>query len=511
MITLIYVAAIASSACGSKKDSTPVKKDATTAPSVPPIAVPTLGVISLPPWSFPWNEGDKDYDKALAAYRSKVRDWPAIRQHCEAAIAKDAEHYDAHRLLATALAQAGEHAAAVEQLVLVLAADYYKYAPSLTDDDELRAFFATPHGIAIRQLVATLGDEYARRIATGVWLVGRRSTFKWPKAGAPNVASSRGELYAFDRDTRRYLRLTHTDHQVAGFVRSPDGKHVATIGFDKVDRGLEADATPSMARAWVQVYDGDWAAPHKRAVLAGPIRELAIGYAATGALVVSTATAEGRWGLAPPVTQVVDAQGKLGPSTDPVPAAAITLSLEEGRVMRAAPTALATWAGDPPTTSALQLGTTTIRIPESGTTARSTVALAPDGAHVAFATAIAPCAAGAAPSLYVADTKGALVHVITARSRFDTRWIDASTLAYEDGEGAIRLWSAATAHEAMRIENAEGIALDVLSLAPAPICKQQAAVTTGTGSDAGSGSGSDIDEPMPPEEGAGPGPIATPP
>jgi hypothetical protein len=82
--------------------------------------------------------------------------------------------------------------------------------------------------------------------------------------------------------------------------------------------------------------------------------------------------------------------------------------------------------------------------------------------------------------------------LLTAKSRFTTRWLDDNTLAYEDGDNAIRLWDVTTGREAMRIENKAGIALDVLSLASAPLCKQ----APPTADAAGSG-----DE-MPPEEGS---------
>src|SRR5204862_7135849 len=107
-----------------------------------------------------------------------------------------------------------------------------------------------------------------------------------------------------------------------------------------------------------------------------------------------------------------------------------------------------------------------------------------------------------APSLYVADAKtGTFKHLLSAKSRFPTRWLDANVLAYEDGDGAIRLWDATTGREAMRLEDKSGIALDVLSLAAAPLCKQAPptvdAAGSGdelppedtTGSGAGSGSG----------------------
>ena len=77
---------------------------------------------------------------------------------------------------------------------------------------------------------------------------------------------------------------------------------------------------------------------------------------------------------------------------------------------------------------------------------------------------------------------------------FATRWIDDHVLAYEDGDGAIRLWDAQTGREAQRLDDKSGFALDVLSFGSAPLCK-------GARPEAGSGAGSDE---LPPEEGSGP-------
>jgi hypothetical protein len=133
-------------------------------------------------------------------------------------------------------------------------------------------------------------------------------------------------------------------------------------------------------------------------------------------------------------------------------------------------------------------------VPESGAAARSSVALSPAGARVAFATAVDPCAKDALPSLYVADAKsGAAKHLLTAKSRFANRWLDATTLAYDDGDGAIRLWDATTGREAMRLDDKLGIALEVLSLANMPECKQTPVkVETGSGGE----------EHLPPEDGS---------
>jgi hypothetical protein len=167
-----------------------------------------------------------------------------------------------------------------------------------------------------------------------------------------------------------------------------------------------------------------------------------------------------------------------------------------------------------------------IQIPESGTAAQASIAVSPGAAHVAFATAVEPCAKDTAPSLYVADAAtGTYRHLLSARSRFATRWLDAGVLAYEDGDGAIRLWDAGTGRQLARLEerasgaeDRSGMALDALSLAAAPLCKQAPptvdAAGTGdelppeepaAGSSATGGSGGSATGP-----GIGSGPITTP-
>ena len=85
-------------------------------------------------------------------------------------------------------------------------------------------------------------------IAGGVWMLGRRSTFKWPaKSGS---ASTRGELYAWSPEDRRFLRITHTDHHMAAWLPSPGGDQIALVGYEKAD----VTGTP-IIRAWVETID----------------------------------------------------------------------------------------------------------------------------------------------------------------------------------------------------------------------------------------------------------------
>jgi hypothetical protein len=493
--------------CGRKTDA-PAKAKEDVAPTAAPLAMPALGVDQIRRFNFIYEAGSPAYDKAVAAYRKK--DWPAVRAAAEAALGKDPMHLGAHRLLAAALAQTGEPAAAVDHLVTVLAADSLQYAPTL-DEDDLKSFMASPHGQAVAALAARIRDESSKRIAGGLWLVGRRSPFRWPKELGVQPSTSRGELYAFDRDTRRYFRLTRTDHQVVGFVRAAAGNEVALIGFDKIDRPKDAgtDAVPLFARPWIQVYDAAQWKPATPRIHLPAARQVALGYAGGDQLLVATAQATGRWTVGEPAVSSVDrATGKLTKLTA-LPATRVVVSLDEGHLVRVPDGVVAAWTGDPPVTASLKTPNgKPIQIPESGAAAQASIAVSPDGGHVAFATAVDPCAKDTAPSLYVADAaKGTYHHLLSAKSRFATRWLDAGVLAYEDGDGAIRLWDTATSRQVARLENRAGaddragLALDALSLAGAPLCKQ----SPPTVDTAGSGSG---DEPLPPEEPGGAGPAA---
>jgi hypothetical protein len=494
-ITRIALVILLFASCGKGGNNSSKKDAGNAAPVAAPISLPVLGVDKITRFSFIYDQGSAAYKKASDAAGKK--DWAEVRKQAEAALAKDPNHLDAHRLLGIALAQTGEHAAAVDHLVAGIAADYYKYGAELADTAELKAFFATQHGQAVTQLAAQIKDEYAKRIKTGLWLVGRRATFKWPEKPGVQAGTSRGELYAFDRENKRYYRLTHTADQVAGFVRSKAGTEIAILGYDRIDRSKD-EAPPLVARAWVQSFDTtEWKNTSPKITLTSA-RAVALYYGDGDQLLVATAPAAGRWGLGDwSVSSIDRTTGKLTKVTAPLGVPRIELTLDEGRIVppRMIDGVQAAWAGDPPRAPTLELakGVPAVQVPESGQAAMETVAVAPDKGFVAFATAVDPCAKDTAPSLYVANGKtAALKHLLTAKSRFTTRWLDATTLAYEDGDGAIRLWDATTGREALRLENKPGLALDVLSLASAPLCKQ----APPTADAAGSGD----EPPLPPEE-----------
>jgi hypothetical protein len=201
-------------------------------------------------------------------------------------------------------------------------------------------------------------------------------------------------------------------------------------------------------------------------------QEVAVGYAA-GERLVAVTVSSGRWdGGADAQWFGIDAStGKTAKTQAAIVDRAVAISVDGGDAraplpgLRASPEDAATVTG-----LATEAGTA-IAIPDAAAASRTSLSLSPDKARVAFATAPDPCNPDAAPSLYVADAAtGAPKHLLTGKSRFLNRWVDAQTLAYEDPDGAIRFWDAGTGREALRLADKGGLALAFLASSPAPTC-----------------------------------------
>jgi hypothetical protein len=458
--------------------------------------------------NFPYGEGAGDYTRAQAAYKKK--DWAAVAEAAQAAIKKDAMHLDAHRLLATALAQQGDRTGARDHLIIALAGDLPKYAAGLATDQDLADFMKSPEGNQVRTAAGAMQQSWTKAFQAMQLVIGRRSTFKLPaKSG---YASSRGELYAFDPDGPRFLRITHTDDQVIAWLPSPSGAEITVIGFDKLELAATPDVPTLLGRTWIETYDPHTLQPTGKRATVPSARAVGVYYAAGDDLIAIAYPAKGRWDRGDGVAYSIDrTTGKATKVKAPAPTGAQALvSLDEGAIDATPPGIDATWAGDPP--AAAELGITppkaprkSITVPESGKAPRAGVAVSPGGTRVAFATWADPCATdGSLPSLYVFDgTNGKLEHILTAPSRFGARWIDDTRLVYEDDDGGLRVYDATAGHEVLHVSERGGLALRALSLSAKPICKTAPPppppTEPGTGSGSGSGSASGSSEdPMPP-------------
>ena len=213
-------------------------------------------------------------------------------------------------------------------------------------------------------------------------------------------SASRGELYAYDRETKRYLRLTHTDHKVVGFVRAAAGNEVTVLGFDKVDHPKVETEASLFAAPWLQIYDAtEWKAVGTKIALPAA-REIAVGYAAGDQLLVAV---DGT------VSSIDRTTGKLTKVATALPAPRIVRDARRGPPRAAARGRRGGVEWRPADDAELQDRGRRhrSRSPSRARPAQASIAVAPGGARVAFATAVDPCAKDTAPSLYVADAKTA--------------------------------------------------------------------------------------------------------
>jgi hypothetical protein len=482
------------------------------------LAPPALGVDAAKRFNYEYGDGAAAFKQAQAAYKAK--DWAGVEAAARKAVTADSYHMDARRLLAVALAQLGKPAEAAEHLATVLGQDYYRFHAELAADADLAAFRATPEGAALAQVDAALAQTAQQLAASGNGLpvLARRSTFKWPSKAGAQWATTRGELYLADLDSKRLIRLTHTGHAVAAVLASPSGKELAVIGYEKVempDPKGASFAPPLFARAWVEAYDpATWQPTTRRATITPPkgakARGAVVAYGAgdqllVGSVAPGTSQAAARWELGEITWSSVDrSTGKTTKTAAPAadaPRALITL--DEGWVERPLAAVTATWSAPtaiaPPLASQLALaGGKTIDIPESGKTERDSLSASPGGTRIAFATWTDPCGTDAHRSLYVADVAtGQVTHLLTEASRFRSRWLDDNRLAYEDAKGHIRLWTAADRRELLKLEDRAGLALAAFTARLPPLCKTApTAVEPDTGGDTPT-------DPLPPETGSG--------
>lgn len=495
-VPLLICAALG--ACGKSKTKTsgaapqapaPDAGAATTeAPEANPL--PELGVDQIRRFNYPYGDGAAAFAKAAAAYKAKTRDWAGVRAGSEAALAKDASHLEAHRLLAAALAQDGDYTGAAEHVLAAMAADYTAYGAALLADPDLAGLMASPTGAKLKETAEAVKGAFLRKAAGGLLLVGRRSTFKLPDKPGAQFGTSRGELYAYDRESKRYLRLSQTEHQVAGFARSSTGK-IVLVGFDKIvqpadesGKAVDKAQAPTVGRGYAWVLDGTTFEREGKRITLPAARQLVVGFG-VGERLLAVAIQEGSW-RAPINAQWLSpdpSTGKTAKTQQATLEVSVAISPLEGEL----------WATTAGVTVAPAEGSTVseiitasgakLEIPDASAALRSSLSLSPDGAHVMFAAAPDPCVA--TPSLFMAEAAtGALKHVLTGKSSFVSRWLDSATVAYDDPDGAVRLYDASTGREALRLTERGGLGLAYLATTRGPACERA----------------EPADDPVPPEE-----------
>ncbi|HVV86654.1 MAG TPA: hypothetical protein VHE35_26530 [Kofleriaceae bacterium] len=502
LASLVFVLA----ACGGDKKAAPGKGSGSgsgSAPAAAPLTLPADGVEAVKLFNYSYGPGAKDYDKVVALYKASPRDWAAIKTAAEAVLAKDADHLDARWALGEALANTGDAQHAAEALLVALGADWLRWGPGLEKDPDLKAFLATPQGEELVTASGTIGAEWDEAIAKDPLVLARRSGWKLPAPGT-SYAATRGELYAYDLDKKRYLRLTHTDHSLAGFLRSPSGE-LLLVGYTqaqvpdptKLPAGgaHTAAAAPILTRAWVSAWDPKDHATPAVLVAVPKARAITAGYGDGDQVIVTTAPATSRWATGPATAYSLDrGAGKLtkAPHME-VPTTYLQLTLDDVVVVRPGG-----WPDKLEDSTRRDIASL-VMVDDKNVPQLEMQSMSPGGGNYAFATTTDPCKdeeERAQPSLYSIETQlGQYKHVLTAASRFRVEWIDDDRFLYEDGSGGLRIYEATAHREVGKLTERAGLALETLPPSKGPLCQTEPPVSDPTATD----------DDLPPEEGSAAG------
>ena len=501
-------------ACGSRDDKKADPGEAGKSVAEQPTAAPEVALLPIgveKPADFNYSSGKAEKAYRPVADAHKRKDWTAVRSAAEEAIELDKRHLDAHRMLASALAQQGEFEKALEHLSIALAADWIRWGGKVEIDPDLEPLISSPLGARLKEMNAGYKAELVRRARAGLLVVARRGAFKPPtkdpkKKGAARMAS-RAELFAYDKESGRWLRLTQTGFQVVGFLASSTGDEIAYVTVREAGLPDDPKAAPPVL-AVAKIGTLSLAAPEaavKEAELKNA-RTLALEYLAGDELVATAYQPQGYWGLGAATSYSIDkATGKAKASKAPPAGGRRLLVRFEGVELETPGDAegiAADWNPETGTAEEFVLDASKkrVQLPKGEAARRASIAWSPDRKKVAFATQADPCAdkpADRAAALYLVDVEsGKLKHVSKGQTGFSPRFLDPTTLSYADEEGGVRLYDAIAGRENGKLTTRGGLGLVGVGSQAGLLCTRESApppettVTPPPGGD-----GSDGEEP----------------
>jgi len=200
--------------CG-RKASQPVPEPAEAGVAKAAVSAPIelaprpLGLAEAAAFGWRKRAGQPAFREARSA--EARADWPAAVDRCRAALVADPGHLEASWLLAAALGKLGKHDELLAPLRDAVAGDFGKWGLASLELAALQPFLATPTGGAWR-----------RRIEAD------RSLFLAALARA-TLVNADGDLFAFDPESARWLRLTRTSGAVIGGLPVPGARKVAYV------------------------------------------------------------------------------------------------------------------------------------------------------------------------------------------------------------------------------------------------------------------------------------------
>ncbi len=459
-----------------------------------------VGLAQVEAFGYASGPGQKHFRRALTA--RERGDWASVRSACEAALAADAGHLEAHRTLASALAAQGVETGVARHLSIALAGDWMRWGADWERDPQLAAYLAGARGPRVRELLAGYRAEYVRRVQNGLLVVARRVPVRALRTGTQDVLL-RAEIYAWDGETRRYLRVSRTNLNVAGWLRSPAGDQLAWVAYTRVrvppkPAGGAAAAPPVLVEARVGAVDLNLPAMSPRNVKFQDVVALRLEFDERGRLYGTTGDLLGE-GRKLARTWQLDVLGGRARGTKARGNAGrqLLVTAEDVLVLDAKPAHVeADWdtpASPDAAAGAFRLANTrkTVTLPTGEYARRKSFTWSPGEARVAFATRADPCATDEAErraELYVVDAAtGRLRVVASGESSLAAAWLDDDRLAHEDGAGAVRIVDVTSGAEVARLVAPGGVGL--AGLGRAPSCRATGDAAAADNSEDGEGGG----------------------
>ncbi len=304
------------------------------------IPAPPLGLAELS--GFAWRKRAGQPAFKAARHAENKDDWATVAARCREALAADPTHLEAAWLEAVALAKTQQPDGVLAPLETAGAGDFGKWALASLEQPALQAWLGTPTGAAWRRLVEQQRMTYLAAINRGL------------------VVASHGDLYAFDPETSRFLRLTRTYGGVVGALPMRANHRIAYVTHTKSGK---------LGVGLVNLTTGRTS--HSVAVAGATLRLAA--HPKGVAIRIGNA-----W-------HVMDDDGHTKPlAPAPKPTEWLDVTGRTARVHRAAPEGVAGDFDDQGLASALRLSQTSRTISVPGQIDGSTIAWSPDRAHLAF-------------------------------------------------------------------------------------------------------------------------------
>ena len=473
-----------------------------------------MGKDDLSGYAYSRGPGRAAFISVIASEKSA--DWQAVESGSRATLLADAGHLEAHWSLALALARQQRYAEVAGPLSSSVAGDWMRWGERSLEDDALGGFLASDYGDQWRDLVARYRDKFRISVARGLSVVGRRGRQWSPTEPGNQSINHRSEIYSYDVESGRYLRLSRTNASVAGFLRAPSGTRLAFVMYSKIwlPGPDDGDARAHIRVAQVGTIDLVTGTMSKHELVFRDVASLSVVFGPVSGggerLYVRVRNASPERGIPVEQTFLVDTERDTKVEVSAEQALALTgpaLTVEHGFVHSSGHVVegvLADW-DDEGAAGAFRLEDTTktITLPAGQSADATSMQWSPSRTRLVVPTmAIDPCSKVAderSVTLYVVDAAAAKLRAIAVgEGMFAPVWLDDRKLAWVDMSArypAVRLVDVLSGSEIVRLEAVGGVSTD--RLMPETSCRPFAVDDT---DEIGSDDDYDNPEPAPAKE-----------